>query len=221
MKVIIFLFCFYTTTLLVQGDYLKEINDLRTQMTLNSNGDVDALIEGSRYWHDDFEIGSVLMKDNSFFTSVLLRYDAYEERFEIQQQGKTFILPDAASIDYVVLGNDTIFSKISNKNKEEAYFFLVRSGTLRLFVKHTILLKKAEEPIGYQDAKPAQFVLRADEFYLGKEDRDLLLVSKKKEVLDFFYDERVNKFIKKEKLSLKKQGDLVQIVDYYNNIKRE
>ena len=219
MRCLLFLFSLFTVVILhAQEDWT--LSDLDRRVKQANFSEIEATIEGSRYYSDEFEEGSVLLSDSSFYSPVQLRYDAYADEIETLQHEQLVIIPSKEGMLYSVIGQDTIVAAqyVSGGHQHWGNFFLLERGNLSLYVKHSKAYKKAELPIAFQDAKPAEYVKVSDEYYWGIKGEVLEKVSNKKKTGIFLDNDKVMSFLKKEKLSLKKAEDLIRLVNYSNSI---
>src|SRR5690349_7295393 len=95
-------------------------------------------IKGSQYVNDKYVDGTVFYADKSL--TVPLRYNAFQDVMEYQQNGKPLIL-DAKTVQRVNLGNDTFVTfSYDDKGKQKMGFFAVLdSGQMTLFSKKSIV----------------------------------------------------------------------------------
>ncbi len=221
MRFLLFIFCLsFSYLLTAQTDNYQDLYELRSKMENGKFGERDAHIEGSPYYNDDFVKGLVLLKDSSFYEDVLLRYNAFDDELEVSFREQIFQIPSKDQMIFAVIGNDTLKSvKYLSGNRERwANFYLLASGELTLYAKRSKGFKEKEEPKGYQDAQPAKYVNKSDEYYWAKEGETLSLISNKKELITYLPEIDAKNYMKKEKLSLRKEQDLIQLVDYYNRV---
>ena len=125
--------------------------------------------------------------------------------------------------DYAIIGKDTVVTTMEDKsgNTEYSHFLLLVSGHYQLLLKKQKTFREGTPAAGYQDETNPAFVDAADEFYLGSGDDQVARKFPKKKHVEPFFDDlgaEVAKYIKKEKISLKKQDDLVKLIHYCNSI---
>ena len=198
-------------------DNLNSVIDLKNSTDFDKR---DELIEGSRYYDKEFAKSSVMLKDGKWYSELMLRYDAYEDLFEIKQNDKIMMLPSSADITKIVMNNDTIIPikvKVGNKEIYRNYY-QVEKGELSLYIRRAKTFVDAQKPRGYEDAKPAKFVDVKDEYYWTKKGQnDLQKVGNKKSTAAYLPEIDVLTYLKKEKVSLNKIEGLTKFVNHYNN----
>ena len=87
----------------------------------------------------------------------------------------------------------------------------------------TLKIKDAIKPkTGYGEFTPSKFRREKDTYYINftKNDIALKLPKKKKVFFKLFSSQAqsIQKFVKKEKLNIKKEQDLAKIITYYNTL---
>ena len=198
-------------------DNLNSVIDLMNSTDFDKR---DELIEGSRYYDKEYVKSSVLLKNGKWYPGVMLRYDAYDDLFEIKQNDKIMMLPSGADVKKIVMGNDTIIPikcKVGNKEVYRNYY-QVATGDLSLYIRRTKTFVAAQKPRGYEDAKPAKYVDIKDEYHWTKKGQnDLQKVGNKKSVAAYLPEIDVLTYLKKEKVSLNKIEGLTKLVNHYNN----
>lgn len=201
---------------------LREINNLNRDMQAANRGQVDPNIEGTPYWNETFQKGEIVLKDNGIYKNVLLRYDAFNGVIETQQNEQVFRFTNASSLAYAVIDSDTLYylSYKRLKKEIEGYFYCVVNGHLSLYVHHSKNFKRAQEPIGFQDAIPASYVNNADKYFLQLADDELIEIASKKDISAFFNDKSIDTYIKKHKVNPRKEETLIALVNYYNSSKK-
>ena len=75
----------------------------------------------------------------------------------------------------------------------------------------------------YETLKPAKFERKQDAYYIKLSDQDIVieLPTRKSKFLDVFNSKSnsVKSFIKKERLGIKKEEDLIKIFNFYASLK--
>ncbi len=202
-----------------------ELNDLRDITTLFNRDMSDnkvqnnyISIEGSPYLFDDFRKGEVLLKDGKLFKGEF-RYDKYADQVEFKVKQGNFWIANPAYIDYVKI--DTTLMLFIQKDIEQpdkgSYYVVLVSGKIQLILKKGSILQSAEDPKPYVDAKPAKFLNRKDLYYLLNESNTPVRITSKKVLINELSDKssEISKFIKSNKISYKKEEDLIYLINYY------
>lgn len=175
-------------------------------------------IKGSPYINDQYVEGNVSYADKT--VTVPLRYNAFQDVMEYQQNGKPLVL-DAKTIRRVTLGNDTYVSlPYDNKGKQKYGFFaLLDSGEMSLLCKKSIVYTAAMKGRALDGSDlPAQYKPVPDTYYYKLGDGTLKEVENLKTLLADLPENQstISDFAKKEKISVRKQKDLVELVRKYN-----
>ena len=75
----------------------------------------------------------------------------------------------------------------------------------------------------YEKEKAAKFIKESDTYYLNFNNETKILPQNKKQFLNSFqeYEVKLKSYIKKNKLSLKNENDLITIASYLSSISKE
>lgn len=190
-------------------------------ITIKNSSNKD--ITGSPYLNETFLPGEIYTKDGKLHKGIKLRYNIYKDEIEFMKGEEILGLKRREITIYAVIGSDTLLTKVYGDSDNVGYghFFLLVSGKKQLLVKKRKNFLEGTEEKGYVEAKNPAFVDAGENFYLSNND-DMMAneVPKKKEISAFFGDKEteITTYMKQEKISLRKQSDLVKLVSYYNSI---
>ena len=178
-------------------------------------------IEGTPYLSEKYVPGEILF--GSERSAVPLRYNVYQDLMEYQQNGKALVLDPNTKIKKVRLGESTyIVGKFEFDGKTKYGFLnLLDSGKVMLVAKKVV---KYQEPLKGRGLDggdlPAKFSKSSDAYFYRVGNGELQEVDNIKDMIASFPDkqEEVKQFAKKEKISPKKEEELVKLVRYYNSL---
>ena len=182
-----------------------------------SSGEV---IAGSPYVDDKYKDGMIYYGDKNYPAPI--RYNAYQDLIEYQQNGKALTLDANPSIKKVIVG-DEVFIPLSpaGNAKKLGYFVMIDSGKLNLYSKKKIIFLpfKQRGKIDGTD-QPAEFQKKPDIYYFQVGDGELQQVDNVKSIIASLPDKQdeMTQFAKKEKINTKKEKDILQFVKYYNSL---
>lgn len=220
---LILLFCF---TASFSQTEIENVNVLRSSNSLSTFANYDTSIKGSPFIQKNYESAKISKLDKRTFSTM---YNAHRDFMEILKDGGTQYFLPSKKYPYKVFfleSNKTYKAYSYKKKKDYAYGFFkiaTKNTSCNLLVKEIITLKKAEKPkTGYGEYKPSKFNRKKDAYYINftKNDIAIKLPKKKKAFYKLFSSnsDNIKKYIKKEKLSIKKEKDLAKIITYYNSL---
>ena len=177
-------------------------------------------IKGSQYVNDNYVEGTVFYADKSL--TVPLRYNAFQDVMEYQQNGKPLVL-DAKSVQRVNLGDETFvtFPYDVKGKKKVGFFAVLDSGEMALFSKKAIIYQAGIKGRALDGGDlPAQYKPVPDTYYYKLGDGSLKEVDNLKSLLADLPENQsaIADFARKEKISFKKEKDLVALVKQYNSL---
>ncbi|AXT60477.1 hypothetical protein D1816_08970 [Aquimarina sp. AD10] len=176
-------------------------------------------VAGSKYYKETFLMGSVYVK-NKLLGKYKVRYNAYDDEVEVLQNGKTSALHYEEDIT-VNLDEYTFKILRDNTNKKSYYVDFHEGKNTSLVLQPKIVLKKPVEPKnGFGGKMPATFDKEYKYFIKNIAGNLIPVKLKKKEVLQILSNKKseIEKFASSNKLSFKKERDLVKIVSHYNTL---
>ena len=158
-------------------------------------------------------------KVDNFKEEVYLKYNIYKDEMEFINNDKVFYLKKnlGRKISFVDLN---INYEVFNYNGALAYFQVLNKNGAILLRKQNIEYQKAKPAASsYQQDKPADFVEKDDTFFIKLKEKIIELPSNKKKFFKLLDEIDINlkKFTIENKLDIKKQNDLLKIIEFYNS----
>ncbi len=177
-------------------------------------------IKGSPFLFDDFITGQIKLKNGKIYQGPL-RYDIYGNQIEFKtSNGDVLSVVNPGDIESVVLRDAILVYVSENSSKDKGSFYEEKvSGKYDLFVKHNVAYKDPEPAKPYFEPKPATFVKKDNEYFVNS-DAGLIQIKNKNTVLDVLPEKKseIESYIKKEKLKISEEVDLVKIVELLNKL---
>ena len=198
------------------GDHLliKEAEDVLY-------GTPGAEVVGSPYLSDQFIKGNVYSSKGTF-GNVEMRYNIYKDYIEFRQSGLTYILDPSREIIRVDLGDYSLVTdQVDLKGKSVGFYVLLDSGKVTLVSKKSISFTEARPAQALESsATPAKFSAAPDTHYYKIGNGPLIKIGSLKKMIVSFPDKReeLQAFASREKISARKQDELVRLVRYYNSL---
>lgn len=193
------------------------------RMEKNRNKTIDPVyrgIEGSPYLNEEFTAGEVTLDDSVRFEKVPLRYNIYTDKIESINKDVVIEL-ELGNRAYTFNIGGSLFAGLDyTAGSREAYgvLELIADGHARLYKRYRIVLKPATRASGYSEAKPDRFVRLEDEYLIaaGQERPETFrnaaeLIEKLKSLKP-----DIQQYAKNQKLKLKSESGLIQLVQYCN-----
>lgn len=179
-------------------------------------------IEGTPYLNEQFVEGEIVFGEANR-TKVPVRYNIFQDLMEYQQNGKALALDPSNKIKKVKMGDEVfIVDKYRLEGKSKYGFLnLLDTGKMTLVSKKIV---RYQEPLKERALDggdlPAKFSRLSDAFFYRIGDGELKEVGNLKELIASLPDrqEEIRQFAKKEKISPKKQDELIKLVRYYNSL---
>lgn len=183
-------------------------------------------IKGSPYESEAFTSGKIVDELNDNSLDCYIRYNAYTDEVEVKEfPTSTKISTMSKDIGIYSTTNNKIYRRLSfttkaGKSYNRVSIELVSGKGIRLFKmikKEFIPEKKAET--SYQPDLPAKFKTEVL-YFLKKEDGYFKLKLSNKKLVKSFPDKQkeMQAFIKKNRLNVKNEPDLIKVFNHYNTL---
>ena len=182
-------------------------------------------IEGSPYYNETFVLGKLLVNGKEVPGNYGIRYNAYNDQIELQGANETEALIKAVNYSCVINNNKYIYRSYQAKKKDTptmGYFQVLTDEANGLLLKQERMkFKEAlEAKTSMTQPLPARFIPYTNYYYL-KNGTSIAAIIHKKTILDNFEPEvqsAIKKYIKSEKIDLKKEYDLLKLFSYYASL---
>ena len=188
----------------------------------NIHGEGEKETIGSPYLNEKFVPGNVYTF-NAKFVNLPMRYNIFDDYLEFEQNNQTYILDPEPRIKKVTFDNKTfVVLKYNNRDKSKlGYLQLLDSGRVMLFAKKNVLYRESQAPKALEaSSTPAKYTNVADVYFYKIGNSDMVKIESIKQMTESFQDQKdaLAQFIKKEKISAKKEEDLIKLIKYYNSL---
>lgn len=197
-------------------------------MFLSENNRKYSDMEGTPYWKDTFEAGEILFVSEQIFEGKI-RYDIAAQVFEFKNEnGQVFQLEPAEILQIAYGGTQFIPAqklRIDAIKKPPVYFqVLVTPAPYGLLASHTkkVVMPRRDgiavpgQPLDSQKNKWEDEIA----YYLVVDKRVMNLPKsvKKLNTIDAFQDFDLKTIVKKNKISVKKEADLIRLLNIINEL---
>ncbi len=217
---------FGQANLKVQTNIIGQVNSMENLLNAlsytNSYEIKEADIEGIAYLDENFIDGLVVLTTGARYSGIPMRYNVYNDQIEFRnQKGEVFNINNPASISELAIGKARFIYLSYNHLKREKQLFaeVLTEGKACLLKHHRIKLQSAKPAETHRAAQPPKFVRIPSEYLIKKEGGNVQLIKSKKELLIMLTDKskEISEMITREKLSVKVEGDLTRIINFYNS----
>lgn len=179
-------------------------------------------IEGTPFMNPTYKLGETIVNGKSK-TKALMRYNAYYDSIELLDENNTpRKLLRRKSIQAFFDGKTyKIFDYAEAGKIREAYFNPFNKGEIKLLFRPKKIFIQAEKPdSGYDTYDPPIYKDISSYYILIGEAPATKTRLGKKQLLKHLTKNtaQVKKFISNEKLNLKKEADVIELIDYYNSL---
>lgn len=194
-------------------DYLR--NELLGNNNLPDN------VVGSQYFIQEFLPGKVVVNDSISYNA-MLRYNAYSDEIEMQKDGKISGLFKRPYLS-AIINNDnfTIQNFQTDAGQKVGYFQTLVTGPVSLYAKKTKLYSPGKKATStYTKDVPPTFTDEIDYFILNTNELVLQKIKlKTKSIIELLgEDVKLKKFAKENEIEIKKENDLIKLINYYNGL---
>jgi hypothetical protein len=183
----------------------------------------ESSIEGSPNLNDNFIEGSVFDTLKTVYVDVPLRYNIYNDEIEFQMgDGPVQALAVPEIIEKIEMGNYHLeyIPYIVSKKVQYGFCFLLEKGDVSLYCRQRVIFEEAKQPAAYEDARPARFTRRPDEYYIRFGGEAATLIANKCSLKALFPDHpgEMAKYLKKNGVKMNDPESLKALVRFYNGL---
>jgi len=199
--------------------YEKILDKVNRDMLFTPNVVRYEAIDGTPYLTDSFFRGIVIMNSGDTLEGEF-RFDVYANQIEFRKNGTILAIATPDSLSKIVFDDYTLTYKKfkAGLDSGKGYFMLLAEGEFNLLLQKTVILYQAEPAKPYTDPRPARFENGKEYLFLQTGSNPAEKVTKEEEILRFLGDRsgEAKQYADKEKLNLKKQPDVIELVKYLN-----
>lgn len=172
---------------------------------------------------DDWAEGYVHSNTLNNTNYMPLRYFVYNEEFHIvTPEQDTVVLNKSCPIDSITVQNKKYIytSYNSNKKIKNGYFEELSHGKFKLLKHYICTFEKGNEKTatGYEKIKKDRYKITSKLYFQDGEQAASLLPGNKNNILLIFDKPNLAQYIKKNKLKIRKEKDLIKLFNYYNSL---
>ncbi len=202
--------------------YFQGYTNVRFQSNTSAYG-----IQGSRFVFEEFLPSNVYFSNKTIAPDKLMNYDCYMDQVVYSDSTGKYVLA-GFNIDYIefVPSEDSIvfFKKVILPEEKDIVFMRIlyegRSSLYKRYVKKLVV--KDEQPTFNWDDKYAnEFIIRTT-YYIRLPGREELVQvpSRKNSLVKMMspLEQSVKSYLKTERLNIKKEGDLIKLLEYYDKL---
>jgi len=185
----------------------------RINVRMFNNGDTNSEADGTPYIGDKFRPAKI----NGGSTIYKVRYNAYQDNFEVQLNSGIIVLDESSqkSVQLKLLDEDIIFDYVSSKNVDYNYLELLwKNGDKKLYKGYSINYQAATVGNGYTKSQKAKFSEPEIEYFYFDGTFKELPRSKRK-LFKLFFDGEMRGYAKKSSLNIKEEIDLIKLLNEY------
>lgn len=183
------------------------------------------IVQGEPYLHKEFKDAKWIAK-GQLEKKVKMRYDAYRDNIQLIQDGKKVFLLKDEDIEAIIAGERYQYrSYLDNENITSGYLRPLNNGNTKLYARAMKFVKPPWFPLnGYDQLEPPKFETKIIHYIQrqGKTATPLQDLSRK-EVFAVLWDKysELRKYARKNKLHLRTEEEVIQVLEYYDQLKAE
>ena len=178
--------------------------------------------DGTIYERLSYKISYVTDEISGNYTAEL-RYNIYTDAIEYKSDSNVYELNKRNTLSVRIEDDYFYYCEFRTDRglKRDGYYVLVElNDTYRIYKKYELIIKEPQQNTMTQLSEPGS-IKQTTTYYLEERGTVVELPMKKKDLLSIFSDKEneLEEYMKKEKIRLKKEEDLIRLVARYNAIK--
>lgn len=193
------------------------------QFAVKQNSDKSFYAVGSPFIKETFELVKLDKFGDQLFPA---RYNANLGEMQIRRTNDTIALDTHEDLVVTFSLDNKVYKTYNYINKEgystQGFLVVLKETDSLTLLKEEIIKFYEKKPAvsGYDKEKPAEFKRLNDVYYYKQGDKVSLLPQKRKDFLKSFpaHSDKLKTYMKKNRISLKKDEDLVTLFNYMNTL---
>jgi hypothetical protein len=176
---------------------------------------------GSPYIDKEFQAARIAGQE----TIYSLRYNAFNDEMEILLRENHYLLPKSfmLTIEFLNIEKSYVVLNYSSKGVPAKGFFvkLISGKKMNLYKKEQVKLhEEVPAKLGFTKYQPPELKKTKASYFIAEKGIAYALPKKKKELLKLFSEKGkvMDAYLKKNKINLKKEADLIAMVNYFNSM---
>ncbi len=209
---------------------VKGIDDVLLKIRINNNingtkNENYKKIEGNPYMFDNFQAGTVKLKNGNTFAG-MLQYDIYAGTLYFKKNDTNYAIDLPNEIEYITINESKLIysnyipAKPAKETTASTYFEIVIDAKCQLLAKKNVSIKEGVQGNGIVLSTPTRFNKKNDTYFIKIDNKPAIEIKNNQSLISIFekYSNTIETFIDKENLSYKRVEDLKKIVNYYNTL---
>ncbi len=178
--------------------------------------------DGSIYMKSRYKESSIIDEKKGSFDAKL-KYNIFSDALEYNQGSKLFEVLKSPTVHARIDGDYFYYCEFKNQRglQRDGYYVLVElNDNYRIYKRFTLDIKDPSQSSLTQTSEPGQLRMITS-YFLEESGKIMELPMNKKDMLATLSDkeDELKAYLKKEKIRLKKEEDLIRLVARYNALK--
>ena len=184
-------------------------------------------VRGTPNIFEDFRSGNIYFSNKTSISNISINYDCYNDHVMYSDQDKIYIL-NSQNIEYfTITGNEPetsfLFKQVFLPSEKKIVFLHIISNKKSiLFKRYLKEFIEADYTGPYNANRRYDEYIDKEKYYIKLPDKEIFQIkSRGKSIKEIFGDQYslIRDFIKKEKINLKDDNDLVRLIKFYDDSK--
>jgi len=176
---------------------------------------------GSEFAFDEWETGAVVNLDDSVHECESVNYHTIEEVFYVKIEDDQYMKLNKLNFKKVQIERDDKLVEFKNIVHDDIIFsseVLYEGSNISLYKRYVGSKSLNDKSSSYSQATTRYSIKKAKEYYIRIGDEIQKLPKKGKKIIEVLNKPSLKSYSKSEKLNLKKDEDLIQLMGQYDKL---
>lgn len=177
-------------------------------------------IEGTPYL-GDWQAVDVYFKNGTVMKNLMVRYNVLKNQMMYQEKLQYYVMSEPDSLLYIKFPDKKMIflEYLDEKGLQNSYFEVAQTGKVNLLVKYEIEVIPANYNVALMSGSKNDILSLSQKFYLQR-GNEIFPITKKGRLIELLADKKseISSYLGKERLSFKKKKDLMQLLEYYEQL---
>lgn len=179
-------------------------------------------LEGSPYLNEEWQTGSIILKNGDTIPSISLRLNVLKGEMQYQYEEKTYAIGAPEGLNEIIMGR-RIFKYLTyteDSKLKKNYFEVLSNGKSCLLKYHYIVILPANFNLALNSGNKNDQIVHKMKYYAKIGDSIIEIEKRGKNLISAFGNNEalISKYIKENKISLKNESDLITLIKYSNTL---
>lgn len=181
-------------------------------------------VVGSPFLAENWDIGSIVLKNGNVIDSLPLRYNVYSKEIHFQSKNDTYILGSPDSVLSIrIKDKQLVYLPFEDNKHHQAYDYfeiISAAGMVQVLLRHTVTIVRSNYNIALNAGEKDDRIEHKSVYYLKKDNSVVQVDRRGANLYSLLKDkaQELKEYASKNRISFNNGDDLTRMAEYYNTL---